>query len=249
MRNPTIVASALLTAVVLGGSPGLHAATADTSGLEISRHGALLTLTVVATPLADVLRVIGQRTDVRVNFRGDVTTPVTATFRGVPIDEGIKRLARGYSVCLLYGSAADGRAAPLREAWIIATPPATRIATAVDRQRQATWLREIQQLGTRRDTIAIAALARLVAQDDDPVVRAQAAKTLGRVQDPAAGAALATALSGDPDSRVRRMAARALGTLDTEDARRALERASADPDAAVRREISRALGRAAPVPR
>ena len=241
MRHPTIAVGALLAALMLGGNPGLHAATADSSVFELSGREGLLTVTVVAAPLGELLRGIGERANVRVSLLGDVTTPVTASFRSVPIDEGIKRLAQGYSVCLLYEAPVENQRAVLREAWIIASP-AVR-GRAVDQQRQATWLSEIQQLGIRGDAGAIPALARLVSHDSDPVIRARAVTALGRVRDPTAGSSLSAALHADPDAHVRRMAARALGTVDTEDARRALERGAVDPDPAVRQEATRALGR------
>jgi len=246
-RRFTVGLVATMTAVLLGGCPGGAAAADDTSTFEISARGGLLTVRALAASLADVLRVIGERTGIQMNLRGDLTSPVTVRFTDVPIDEMIKRLARGYSVCLLYSSPRPDGLAVLREAWIIAGLPVAAGSTAADPQRRAVWLGEVQRLVARRDAGAAAALARLVAADDDPAVRAQAAIALGRVQDTTAGATLAGALRGDPDAYVRRMAARALGTLHTEEARRGLEAASQDPDAGVRQEATRALMRMRPV--
>ena len=236
-----------MTAALLGGCPGGAAAADDTSTFEVSARGGLLTVRALAASLADVLRVIGERTGVQMKLRGDLTTPVTARFTDVPIDEVIKRLARGYSVCLLYSSPRPDGLVVWREAWIIAGLAVAAGSTAIDPQRRAVWLGEVQRLGARHDAGAAAALARLVAADEDPAVRAQAAIALGRVHGAPAGATLAGALRSDSDAYVRRMAARALGTLHTEEARRALEAASQDPDASVRREATRALTTTPPV--
>src|SRR5262245_20593546 len=48
--------------------------------------------------LADALRLIAQRGRLPMALRGDLGGRVTAQFTNVPLDEGIARLVRGYSV-------------------------------------------------------------------------------------------------------------------------------------------------------
>ena len=213
----------------------------DVSVIEVSAHADRLTVQILAAPLSDVLREIAERTKVTIKLRGDQTTPVTAIFTGVPLDEGVQRLARGHSVCLFYGSGPTG-AGSLREAWVIASQYRSGGRLGFDPNRRAAWLAQVQVLGGRRDAEALHALARLAADDDDPVVRAQAVVVLGSFAALDAGPVLVQALAKDPHPHVRRMAARALGSLRTEDARRALERAATDVDPGVRREVARAMG-------
>lgn len=214
---------------------------AEAPAIDVAGGGGRLTVKILEAPLGDVLRVIAERSGLSVRLRGDLTAPITATFTDLPLDEGIKRLARGHSVALLYGAARPDGTMSLREAWIIENPARPPRSVPLDPQRRAMKLSEVRVLGLRRDAGAAVALGRVVARDEDPVVRAQAAIALGRIPNAATGPALIAALRHDLDSYVRRMAARALGMLRPQDARRALEGASADGDASVRREATRAL--------
>lgn len=215
--------------------------------MEIARHGSRWTLRIQRTPLADVLRAIAARAGVKLSLRGDLAAPVTTTLTDVPLDEGIKRLAGGHSVCLLYdppGPAADGGTADkLTEVLVIESPPAARVAPRVDLQQRLSHLRTVRMLGMRRDAESTTALARMVTEDDDPVVRRRAALELARTRGPSADAVLVRALRGDADAQVRRAAALALAPVRTEEARRALEAAAADTDASVRGAARSALRR------
>ena len=71
--------------------------------ITVDVRQSLLTVDIRNAPLADVLRVIGERAGLRVLIQGDVSTPVTVAFTGVPLDQGIKRLVRGHSFVLRYG--------------------------------------------------------------------------------------------------------------------------------------------------
>jgi hypothetical protein len=85
-----------------------------------------LTVDVRNAPLAEVLRTVGEKAGVGVTLRGDLDTPVTESFAGVPLEEGIRRLARGHSVAATYAASADApRRGVLTGVWVIggsATP-------------------------------------------------------------------------------------------------------------------------------
>jgi hypothetical protein len=63
-----------------------------------------LTVGVRNAPLALVLSIIGERAGVEVTLRGDLSAGVTEAFAGLPLEEGIRRLARGHSVVISYGA-------------------------------------------------------------------------------------------------------------------------------------------------
>jgi hypothetical protein len=243
MRPYATLVVALASVALITVRGAVAATRMDSPLIEVSAHASLLTVRILAAPLSDVLRAIAARTKVTIKLRGDLTTPVTAIFAQVPLDEGLKRLARGHSVCLFYGAAGPTGAGSLREAWVIASQHRSGGPPGSDPNRRAAWLAQVQALSARRDATAFHALARLVARDDDPTIRAQAALALGGFAALDAGPVLIEALANDPHPHVRRMAARALGLLRTEDARRALERASTDVDPGVRREAARAVSR------
>lgn len=247
-RVPTLAALAVASWLALSeGAVAAGAADATAPVMEIARHGSRWTLRLQRTPLAEALRAIAARAGVKLSLRGDLATPVTATLTDVPLDEGIKRLARGHSVCLLYdppGPAAGGRTADrLTEVLVIENPPAARAPARVDLQQRLSRLRTVRLLGMRRDAESATALARMIAEDDDPVVRRRAVSVLAGSRASGADAVLARALRSDADPQVRRAAALALAPLRTEEARRALEAAAADPDESVRSAASSALGR------
>jgi hypothetical protein len=203
--------------------------------LDISLHDGLVTLTINDVPLAEVLRALGEQTGVSVQLRGTLATLVDADFTDVPLDEVIKRLARGHSVCLLYGAAPRDDGVRLTEAWVIESPARGPLPVPASRVPDA------RRTGERAQ--AVATLTRMLLDDASPAVRAQAAMELLRLRDAAAAHALTTALRRDPSSRVRRLAVRGLAALRTEDARAAVEAAADDEDAAVRAEVARALAR------
>jgi len=89
---------------------------------EVRASGGLLTVDVRGVPLAQVLRAIGEQADVRMTLRGDLEVPVTDAFSGLPLEEGLRRLARGFSVTVTYAEAADAPGGDrLAAAWIIAS--------------------------------------------------------------------------------------------------------------------------------
>lgn len=85
-------------------------------------------------------------------------------------------------------------------------------------------------------------LARRLAEDDDPSVRAAAAWALGRIEVHSAEAALGRALR-DRESFVRRAAVTALGALELESSIELLVPMLSDADAGTRAAAAHALGR------
>lgn len=92
-------------------------------GLEVTVTSSNVSLMARETPLADVLRAIGQQAGVKIVLHSDFNTPVTATLANVPLDEAIRRLSRWHSVVLIYDSSARGPDdAVLREVWVTSAP-------------------------------------------------------------------------------------------------------------------------------
>src|SRR5262249_44370491 len=87
--------------------------------LDVKIERGTLTVNVHNAPLAQVLRVIGERAGIQVTVRGDVSGPVTQSFAGVPLDDGIKRLTQGYSLVLIHAAAGKSKAARLTRVWVL----------------------------------------------------------------------------------------------------------------------------------
>jgi len=101
----------------------------------------------------------------------------------------------------------------------------------------------VRMAGRAPRPAALDALAALVIQDHDMLVRSSAANALGRLGSEQAGEALTAALA-DPDRRVRRSVARALGSLGGGRGIEALGRVPLEKrSATVRRMAAFALGR------
>jgi HEAT repeat protein len=223
------------------------------------------------TPLAEALKAIAEQAGLRLRLRGDFLTPVTMSLVNIPLDEAIKRLTRGNSVCLFYEAAGRAGSATLAAVWVFERPP-----SRTDERARPFGLRDVRALARRGDTAAITALGDLVLHARDPVVRGHAAFTLGSLAPghPSALAALTAALYdraqnvrrqalraitrlegeralslvrglalGDEDRDVRCEATRALAAFRSPEARRALEAAYKDHDPSVQREAARGLAR------
>ena len=91
-------------------------------------------------PLADVLRLIGQKADLKVNLDGQLEAPITGTFAGVPLEAGIRRLTRGYSSSFAYDPPPHpGQGARFSEIWVIGPDPPARPTLARARRAWQAW--------------------------------------------------------------------------------------------------------------
>ena len=93
----------LLPALTFHLCTGVAIATAEMPAtIKVDIERGLLTVDIRNVPLADVLRFIAEEAGFRMIIQGDVSTPVTDVFTDVPLNEGIKRLARHQSFILVY---------------------------------------------------------------------------------------------------------------------------------------------------
>lgn len=240
-------ASCLILAIsvlILDGRLALPAAAGQvpTDTIRVAIQEGLLTVDARDAPLADVLRVIGERTGVRVTLFGDVSTRITRSLTAVSLDEGIRQLVKGHSFALVYApSRSRTDAEVLTEVWVIGSSPVQPGRTRVDAGERMPRLKTVQMLATRRDEAAAAELAQILSQDTDPVVRTQAAAALGRVGGAQAVAALTEALA-DQAVSVRIQAVRAFQLVKGVGAVPALRGVlTGDPDPRVRLMAARVL--------
>jgi HEAT repeats len=227
------VVAALLPA---GRAPAAEAPTPAPT-MEVTVGEGRLSVNLRDAPLADVLRLIGQEARLKVHLDGQLRTPITGIFSGLPLEAGIRRLTRGHSSTFAYSPQSAGHAARLTEIWIIESDP----ATPVDPRARAARLASLGGLGRRGDDGAVAELSRILAQDPDPVIRTQAALALSRARNAQATPALTAAL-GDQHPLVRIQAVHGLQRVEGERAAEALGRVLlSDPDPSVRRVAAGAL--------
>lgn len=160
---------------------------------------------------------------------------MTQSFRLVPLGDGIRRLTRCHSLSLVY-TLGRGLGAPTLVA--VHVYPGSWIRTGA----RAARLRALGTRLARHSASALGALTRMLGQDPDPVLRAQAAVALGRLGGPRAAAALSTALCDSAPS-VRCHAVTALRSVQGEAAAHALRDVlQRDTDPRIRRAATRALG-------
>jgi hypothetical protein len=188
---------------------------------------------------------------VDVTLQGDLSAPVTQSFAGLSLEDGIRRLARGHSVVVTYGApAGDAEPAKAAGVWVMATPPSTARASidsapstssagapagkdeagpasrveTTGESPLAPRIGEIGRLAEDADHGSAAAILRLGeigSADADAELRQQAVAALGRLANPAAEPMLVAALS-DEDVSVRVRAIRGLRTLGTDSAAQSL---------------------------
>jgi HEAT repeats/HEAT repeat len=238
------VAVLALTSAFLPAGLAVPAEPSGTGGtLEVTVREGRLSVDLRDAPLAEVLRLVGDRADVQMNLSGEFRTSLTRAFTDVPIEEGLRRLARGHSLSFAYAPLRDGQgAARLTEVWVVASSPATRPAGRVESSQRAAQLATLRALGQRRDEAAVTELSRTLVQDPDPAVRAQAATVLSQISGAPAAAALIEAL-GDETPSVRIQAIHGLRRIEGDQVADLLGRVLlSDPDPSVRRVAASTLG-------
>ena len=202
-----------------------------------------LTVDARNAPLAQVLQTVGKRAGIEVTLRGDFSTPITASFTGVPLEEGIRRLAHGHSVAVTYAAAADApRGEMLTAVWVIegssrrtlgarpaplghgdggsAEPRSSSLRDQEPEGKLGGWLSGMQALADEADRgseAAVALLTDISVSGPAAVIRQQAVAALGRLRGPDVEPALTSALADD-DAMVRVRAVRGLRGTGTETA-------------------------------
>jgi hypothetical protein len=271
LRTPAVWALALSLSLGAAGiarsaGPVSPAHTDPSAILEVSVDRSGLTVDVRNVPLARVLRAVGEQAGVDVSIRGDLNALVTESFHRWPLEEGIRRLARGHSLVVTYAAPeGDGQSRVLTRIWVMgdsstpaaaatgsarepasrATSPATRDPGEARADERVTgWMGGMQALtdeaGRGREA-AVAVLTDLSTSEPDAAVRHQAVAALGRLTGPAIEPALTAALA-DADASIRARAVRGLRGTGTETAVQSLaDAAIADEDAGVRLAALRAL--------
>ena len=259
--------TAVLSLALLSFTDVVHAAgtTSEPDGapvfhVEVSRGE--LTVDIRQIPLARVLEIVGERAGLAMTVHGDLGAPITDSFVGLPLEEGIRRLARGHSTAVTYG-VVPGGAGTVRLAEVrvmasasrtsspapIAIPPRrehadSSVAGSPEASALALRIDEIQRFVGEAAHGSEAALTRLAetASDPDAALREQAVAALARLNTAAAEPALVAALS-DVDASVRARAIRGLRTFGTDTAAESLDNALiGDTDPEVRLTALAAVG-------
>lgn len=92
--------------------------------LDVWVSGGELTVDVRNAPLAQVLHAVSEQAGIEVRLHGDLSAPITDSFRGLSLEDGVRRLARGHSLAVTYGTSArgPGHARPTA-VWILGRSP------------------------------------------------------------------------------------------------------------------------------
>ena len=102
------------TAPQSGGA--LAAAEKQRTSIHVTIAQGLLTVDLRDAPLADVLQAIAEKASFRLTLRGDLSTPVTWSFTGVPLAKGIERLVGDNSLMMIHVPTND--ASLLSQVWV-----------------------------------------------------------------------------------------------------------------------------------
>ena len=240
------------TAMSAQSGGALAAAETQRTSIHVTIEQGLLTVDLRDALLAEVLQAIAEKASFRLTLRGDLSTPVTRSFTGVPLTKGIERLVGDNSLVMTHAPANE--ASLLLQVWVRAPgkrvvmfepnpPPDPAVYQNGDRPERTAQRRAARQLAGRGDGAAADELVSLLAQDSDPVVRTIAAGGLGNIGGERAIGALKAALV-DEDGSVRKRAIFELGRIGKDEVAEALaEVLGADPDADIRQFAARALAR------
>lgn len=246
-----IAAGLFLGLLLTAGTGGIATAGPDqdlSTVIDVAVDQGELTVDLRHASLAAVLAIIAERAAIEVTLHGDLSAPVTQSFAGLPLEEGIRRLAGGHSVAVTYGAAAsESGQAMVTGVWVMgdsSRPSAEkderadpRVAETGGESPLAPQIGEVQRLAGDADRGSEAAMARLAeigASDADAALRQQAVAALGRLTSAAAEPVLVAALA-DADVEVRLRAVRGLRRFGTDTAVQSIAEVSlADTDPHVR---------------
>jgi hypothetical protein len=222
-------------------------------------RGGLVSVEVEDVPLSELIAEIGRKAGFATVGESPPDLRVSITIIGRPIDEVVRRLAHDVTFVILYGSDQPGGGpGSIEEVRLYPAPTTATASNAVarpstvgalqgfaglDAHDDQTRLQAVQSLSSQGSTEALSALGQILAEDELPVIRAQAAAALGKSGNEAAVAALLAALE-DPDASVRVQAVQGLGHFDGADMARILGQVLMEaPDRRLRRTALHALER------
>lgn len=229
------------------------------SGPAVAVRDGLVSVEVDDAALSELIVEIGRMAGFETVGESSLDLRVSVSITGRPIDEVVRQLARDVTYVILYGPEQPGGSpGSIKEVRFYPAPKtATANSTAarpasvgasqgfaaLDAHDNQTRLQAVQSLGNQGSAEALLALSQIVAEDELPVIRAQAAVALGRSGKEAAVAALLAALE-DPDLSVRVQAVLGLARLGGADTTRILGQVLIEaPDRRLRRTALRALER------
>ncbi|MFN2200248.1 MAG: HEAT repeat domain-containing protein [Caldilineaceae bacterium] len=224
--------------------------------LDIEVSDGLLTADVSNVPVAEVIRIIGERAGLKTVVTGDIEVALTRRISRVPLAEGLRRLVgRNLIVMILGPVPKDGGRRALIEVrvHISANGPPRRkqadrdeeLLSALSHPDAAVRSDAVLQLEQIGDLPAADLLGRVALEDPSEAVRARAVGVLGRVGGAEVMGALERVLR-DSAQVVREQAILALGQIDDENAAELLgDVLLSNPDRQMRLVAAWALGRKA----
>lgn len=219
-------------------SPAISSA----AGAVVELAGDRLTVDARDVALTDLLAQLAERANLRVTFGSAPTETVTATFSGVPLDEGIRRLLRGRSFVLVYEAGQRVRELRLVGPDAARTPPAASRGQPAERGAQTAHPSPGSPAVPPGPATPVRDLARTVVEDEEATVRARATAALAAAGGAEAIGALRKALEDDAGI-VRVHAVHALSRAERDAAVPLLSKVLAgDPDPQVRLAAAIALG-------
>ena len=203
-------------------------------------------------PLEDAIRAIGESTPFDVKFHGELTSTISKQFHGMPVNDALHQMLENNSwigkhdqagritrldVYGLPGLAKsdDSPGSPQANKSKVGPPETARSQTQSDPATRWNRLETIQKLALEQPDGAADALASMLVEDEDAMLRWNAAIALADIPDRLASQVLVDTLVNYGDEpAVRRLAAWALGRRQDSRVAWALQAATFDFDLDVR---------------
>ena len=253
--------SAFLVGVSGGTGPSQLFADEDPSArMDVQVRNGLVSLDVRNVRLADVIREIGEVAGFETVVRGPLDMQITRSLTEMPVYETVRQLMRETNFVIIH--APGGPNAETAQITLVrlyrptrqqipppsvaavreSVDPALLASLSADDDRTRVWA--VQKLGHTGEESAIAALERVIREDENALVRGHAAVALGRIGGNQVIPPLQVAV-GDPHHTVRLQAVRALRRIGGERTAHIIgEVLLLDADRRVRRTAALSLARA-----
>ena len=205
-----------LALVFTGGNRGADAFDRPQRDDTVELRDGLLTVRVASSPASLVLEMIERHSGVAIRSNVAIDERVTASFRDVPLAEGLTRILKDRSVVFIYSDDVSDDSYPRLVEIYIYPGSDIRKHSAGDRGLDdglavRSWRGDDDQPGQGASGAAVRHLEQVLAYDEEPLARARAANVLARIAGDQAITRLAASIASDPDTSVREAAVASLG--------------------------------------
>jgi hypothetical protein len=143
--------------VMRGAAPTTPTGPIDDKAMLIHVAGDHLTVELQGVPLETALAEIGRRTAIEIAIAGSLSRTISIEFHDLPVEEGLRRLLRGYNWVMLYADSETRAGSTLKKVTVLSAGDRehpTPVAAAPTPTRENTLIQAVTALVAREEVRA-----------------------------------------------------------------------------------------------